>query len=71
MKKEYISIPLPQTIPRGRCINGTAYGSDTSIRTRLPKKEREAVNKAAEACGMTLSNFIRWCAVQTASAINH
>lgn len=70
MKKNHIEIPLPHTIPRGKGINGTAYGNDTSIRTRLPKHEREAVEEAADAMGVTLSNFIRWCAVQAASVIN-
>ena len=70
-KKGHIEIPLPHVIPRGKGINGTAYGNDTSIRTRLPKHEREAVYEAAEVMGVTPSNFIRWCAVQVASAINH
>lgn len=70
MKTNYIEIPLPHIIPRGKGIRGTTYGSDTSIRTRLPKHEREAVEEAANTMGVTLSNFIRWCAVQAASEIN-
>jgi len=70
-KKGHIEIPTPSIIPRGKGINGTAYGNDTSIRTRLPKHERKSVEAAADALGLTPSNFIRWCAVQVASVINH
>jgi len=70
MKKGYIEIPIPQQIPRGKGIHGTAYASNTSLRARIPKHERAEVNKAAEKLGVTPSNFVRWCAVQTANIIN-
>lgn len=68
-KKGFIEIPVPQSIPRGKGINGTAYNND-AIRTRTTKQEREVIEKAADKLGITPSNFIRWCSVQAATVIN-
>lgn len=61
-----VTIPLPSPIPRQRGRNATSDGSGTRLAIRFTKRERVIIEKQAELLGVTVSQFLRWCAVYTA-----
>lgn len=66
---EKLSIPVPQPILRGKGINSTGLCGSNAVRTRMTKKERQTVAKAADKLGITSSNFMRWVAVYAAEEV--
>lgn len=63
-----ITIPFPSHIPRARGIHAVGkFG--TLFKAKCTVEEKELVQQAADAIGITYSEFIRWCAVYSAKEI--
>ena len=62
-----VTIPKPNIIPRGSGIHGTTKSDN--IRTRTSIIERKQINEAAAICNVSVSTFIRHCAVHVALEI--
>ncbi len=63
-----VTIPIPCDIPRARGIQSTQqFGR--SVRARIHDDELEFIKQEAAEIGVTVSAFVRWCAVQTAKEL--
>ncbi len=64
-----VTIPIPCDPPRARGIHSTQrFGQ--SVRARIHNDELELIEQEAAEVGVTVSAFIRWCAVMTAKELN-
>jgi len=63
-----VTIPLPCEIPRQRGLEATSVYGD-SIRSRVNVDEKQAIQEAADKCGLSVSMFTRWCATKVAEQI--
>jgi len=57
-----ISIPIPSEIPVGFGPNSTGKRGG-NLRVRCTNAEYDAIKVEAELLGISLANFVRWCAV--------
>lgn len=65
-----VTIPWPSYIPRARGIHALGkFG--TLLKAKCSLSDKELVQQAAEVCGITPSEFIRWCAVMAAKEITN
>lgn len=63
-----LTVPFPSYIPRARGIHAVGkFG--TVLKAKCSLDEKEVVRKAAEEAGVTLAEFIRWCAVYCAKEV--
>jgi hypothetical protein len=63
-----ITIPFPSYIPRARGIHAVGkFG--TQFKAKCSLTEKEIVDKAADAIGITSSEFVRWCVVKSAEEV--
>lgn len=68
LKDVTLTIPFPSHFPRGRGRN--AVGKfDTTLKARCNIEEYQAVDEAAEAVGLTRSEFVRWVAFHAAKCV--
>ncbi len=63
-----VTIPIPCDPPRARGIYSTQrFG--VCIRARIHTDELQLIEQEAKELGVSVSAFIRWCAVQTAKEL--
>jgi len=63
-----VTIPIPCDPPRARGIYSTdRFG--VCLRARVHDTELELIEQEATELGVSVSAFIRWCAVQTAKEL--
>jgi hypothetical protein len=61
-----ISIPTPSEIPVGFGPNSTGKRGG-NLRVRCTNSEYDDIQIEANKLGISLANFVRWCAVHTAT----
>lgn len=63
-----ITIPFPSYIPRARGIHAAGkFG--TLFKAKCTQAEKELVQRAADAIGISPTEFIRWCCTHSAKEV--
>jgi hypothetical protein len=63
-----VTIPFPSHIPRARGVHAVGrFG--TLLKTRCSETDKELVQQAADLCGVSYGEFIRWVCVHAAKRI--
>lgn len=63
-----IAIPIPSEIPKGFGPNSTGRRGG-NLRVRCTNAEYDAIQEEAYRLGISLANFVRWCAVHTSQKL--
>jgi hypothetical protein len=63
-----IWIPIPSDIPKGFGVNSTGKRGG-NLRVRCTNSEYDKIQSEAEVIGVSLANFVRWCAIHVAGKL--